>query len=61
MDKIIVKRLQVAAVIGVDAWERIKAQPLTVTVTVFSNIRDCGATDALDASIRFAILTYCKS
>jgi dihydroneopterin aldolase len=48
-DKIIVNRLAVRNITGVDNWERVKRQPIYVTVTVYTDIREVYFEDSFRA------------
>ncbi|KAG5456820.1 MAG: hypothetical protein BJ554DRAFT_3329, partial [Olpidium bornovanus] len=58
-DRIIVRDLFVRTVIGVDAWERWKEQPVKVTVTLHTDIGRVGATDLLANTVNYG--TVAKS
>ncbi|KAJ3033213.1 trifunctional dihydropteroate synthetase [Rhizophlyctis rosea] len=53
MDKIIVRDLEVRNIIGVDAWERSKRQPLNINITIYSDIDASGEKDLLSESINY--------
>ncbi|KAJ3075096.1 trifunctional dihydropteroate synthetase, partial [Quaeritorhiza haematococci] len=53
-DKIFVRSLSVRNIIGVDNWERSKRQPLSITLTLHTNIAPSGSTDALSKSISYS-------
>ncbi|KAI8847860.1 Dihydropteroate synthase-like protein [Chytridium lagenaria] len=56
-DKIEVKNLQVRNVIGVDSWERSKKQPLSISVTIYTDISASGDKDILSASVHYGMVT----
>ncbi|TPX62076.1 hypothetical protein PhCBS80983_g00630 [Powellomyces hirtus] len=53
MDKILVRNLAVRNIIGVDAWERQKRQPLTINITVHQQLDASGETDLLSQTISY--------
>ena len=52
-DKIIVRDLEVRNIIGVDAWERSKRQPLNINITIHTSIDASGEKDLLSESINY--------
>ncbi|CAO3574353.1 unnamed protein product [Mortierella alpina] len=59
MDKIIIRDLTVRNIIGVDAWERSKRQPIIINLVVYTSVSQAGDTDHLPYSIHYGIL--CKT
>jgi dihydroneopterin aldolase/2-amino-4-hydroxy-6-hydroxymethyldihydropteridine diphosphokinase/dihydropteroate synthase/2-amino-4-hydroxy-6-hydroxymethyldihydropteridine diphosphokinase/dihydropteroate synthase len=57
MDKIVVKNLQVRNIIGVDSWERIKRQPLNITITIAIDVSRSGKDDLLANSVNYGTVT----
>ncbi|KAJ3326466.1 trifunctional dihydropteroate synthetase [Blyttiomyces sp. JEL0837] len=57
MDKIVVRNLQVRNILGVDAWERSKKQPLTITLIIYTDISKSGGHDLLSDSINYGTVT----
>ncbi|KAJ3278336.1 trifunctional dihydropteroate synthetase [Borealophlyctis nickersoniae] len=53
MDKIIVRDLNVRNIIGVDAWERSKRQPLNINIQIHTNVDASGEHDLLSESINY--------
>ncbi|KND04741.1 dihydropteroate synthase [Spizellomyces punctatus DAOM BR117] len=53
MDKIIVRKLNVRNIIGVDSWERSKRQPLNIDLTVHQDINSSGESDLLSHTISY--------
>lgn len=47
MDKIIIRDLTVRNIIGVDAWERSKRQPIIINLVVYTSVSQAGDTDHL--------------
>ncbi|KAG0000711.1 trifunctional dihydropteroate synthetase [Modicella reniformis] len=58
-DKICIRDLTVRNIIGVDAWERSKRQPIIINLTVFTSVSAAGDTDHLPYSIHYGVL--CKT
>lgn len=56
MDKIIIKDLRARGIIGVNDWERDKAQEILINVTVFTDTRRAGQTDRLEDSVDYRAL-----
>ncbi|KAJ3339685.1 trifunctional dihydropteroate synthetase [Gonapodya sp. JEL0774] len=54
LDRIMVDRLSVRSIIGLDSWERRRPQPVTISVAIHTNIRDAGNMDSLARSISYA-------
>ncbi|KAK3807680.1 MAG: Dihydropteroate synthase-like protein [Benniella sp.] len=58
-DKICIRDLTVRNIIGVDAWERSKRQPIIINLTVYTSVSAAGDTDHLPYSIHYGVL--CKT
>ncbi|KAF8939835.1 Dihydropteroate synthase-like protein [Dissophora ornata] len=58
-DKICIRDLTVRNIIGVDAWERSKRQPIIINLTVYTSVSEAGDTDHLPYSIHYGVL--CKT
>ncbi|KAF9439304.1 trifunctional dihydropteroate synthetase [Entomortierella beljakovae] len=58
-DKICIRDLTVRNIIGVDAWERCKRQPVIINMTVYTSVSQAGDTDHLPYSIHYGVL--CKT
>ncbi|RUS19188.1 Dihydropteroate synthase-like protein [Endogone sp. FLAS-F59071] len=56
-DRILVKNLVVRTIIGVDSWERIKRQPVTINLCLYTDISGAGASDHVTKSIHYGLLT----
>ncbi|OZJ02968.1 hypothetical protein BZG36_04511, partial [Bifiguratus adelaidae] len=56
-DKVLVKNLVVNTIIGVDAWERIKKQPVIVNLCLYTDISEAGETDHVSGSIHYGLVT----
>lgn len=46
-DKICIRDLSVRNIIGVDAWERSKRQPIIINLVVYTSVSQAGDTDHL--------------
>ncbi|KAJ3194912.1 trifunctional dihydropteroate synthetase [Irineochytrium annulatum] len=57
-DRILISDLQIRNTIGVDGWERQKKQPLTLSLTVHTDVSESGGSDLLSASVNYG--TVCK-
>ncbi|RUS23549.1 hypothetical protein BC938DRAFT_474968 [Jimgerdemannia flammicorona] len=57
MDKILIKNLVVRTIIGVDSWERIKRQPVTINLCLHTDIQNAGKSDHVTKSIHYGLLT----
>ncbi|KAF9913534.1 trifunctional dihydropteroate synthetase [Lobosporangium transversale] len=58
-DKICIRDLTVRNIIGVDAWERSKRQPIIINIVVYTSVSQAGDTDHLPYSIHYGVL--CKT
>ncbi|KAJ3019791.1 trifunctional dihydropteroate synthetase [Thoreauomyces humboldtii] len=56
MDKIMVRKLMVSNIIGVDSWERSKRQPLSIDLTVHQPLNESGDTDLLVQTLSYGTL-----
>ncbi|KAI9208723.1 Dihydropteroate synthase-like protein [Polychytrium aggregatum] len=56
-DVIIVRDLKVRNIIGVDAWERERRQPLTIDIHLYSSISASGENDQLSKSISYGTIS----
>lgn len=55
-DVIVVKRLEVRMIVGVDNWERVQAQTVTIDASVHTDVSKAGISDHLPHSIHYGIL-----
>ena len=55
-DIIVVKRLEVRMIVGVDNWERVQAQTVTIDARVHTDVSKAGISDHLPHSIHYGIL-----
>lgn len=57
MDKIFVKDLRVDCIIGILESEKVKTQPLLVSMELEKDLKECAKTGDLDKSINYAALS----
>jgi FolB domain-containing protein len=57
MDKIIIKNLLARGIIGVNDWERRRAQNILINVTLFTDTRRAGATDDIADCVDYSQMT----
>ncbi|PWN54351.1 Dihydropteroate synthase [Violaceomyces palustris] len=55
-DIIAIKQLKVRMVVGVDNWERVQAQPVTIDASVHTDVSKAGSSDHLPYSIHYGVL-----
>lgn len=56
VDKIFITDLRARGIIGVNAWEREKAQEILINVTLWADLSEAGASDNLEASVNYRTL-----
>lgn len=56
-DKILIKNLVLKNVTGVDSWQRLKSQPVVITVWLYTDITAAGDTDHVTNSIHYGHVT----
>ncbi|CAO3698949.1 unnamed protein product [Rhizopus stolonifer] len=56
-DKILVKNLVLKNVAGVEAWQRLKEQPVVITVALYTDISAAGNTDHVTNTIHYGHVT----
>jgi len=56
MDKVFIKDLRVRGIIGVNDWERKKAQEILINVTVFTDTSKAGETDDIKDCVDYSAL-----
>ncbi|PWN90850.1 Dihydropteroate synthase [Acaromyces ingoldii] len=56
-DSIILSGLSVRLLVGVDGWERVQPQPVSIDVRVHTDVSQAGQSDHLPYSIHYGILT----
>lgn len=56
-DSILLSGLTVRMLVGVDNWERVKPQPVTIDVRVHTDVSQAGSSDHLPFSINYGTLT----
>ncbi|KAI8064715.1 Dihydropteroate synthase-like protein [Gongronella butleri] len=57
MDTILIKNLTVRNVTGVDSWQRLKSQPVVISVWLYTDITAAGDTDHVTNSIHYGHVT----
>jgi FolB domain-containing protein len=57
MDKVIIKNLLARGIIGVNDWERRRAQNILINVTLFTDTRRAGATDDIADCVDYSKMT----
>ena len=57
MDKIIIKDLLARGIIGVNDWERKRAQDILINITIFADIRRAAENDDLEYSVNYSTLS----
>jgi FolB domain-containing protein len=57
MDKIIIKNLLARGIIGVNDWERTRAQNILINVTLFTDTRRAGETDSLGDCVNYSTMS----
>ncbi len=53
MDHIFIKNLVARGIIGLNDWERDKAQEIIINVVLFVDIHEAGVSDAIDDSVNY--------
>ncbi|KAG0167847.1 trifunctional dihydropteroate synthetase [Apophysomyces sp. BC1034] len=56
-DKVIIKNLVLKNVTGVDSWQRLKSQPVVISVWLYTDITAAGDTDHVTKSIHYGHVT----
>jgi FolB domain-containing protein len=57
MDKVIIKNLLARGIIGVNDWERKRAQNILINITMFTDTRRAGETDHIDDCINYSTMS----
>ena len=57
MDKVIIKDLLVRGIIGVNDWERKRAQDILINVILFTNTRRAGETDSIVDCVNYSTMS----
>ncbi|KAF7722729.1 trifunctional dihydropteroate synthetase [Apophysomyces ossiformis] len=57
LDKILIKNLVLKNVTGVDSWQRLKTQPVVISVWLYTDITAAGNTDHVTNSIHYGHVT----
>lgn len=57
MDKVIIKNLLARGIIGVNDWERKRAQNILINITMLTDTRRAGETDSLDDCVNYSTMS----
>jgi FolB domain-containing protein len=57
MDQVIIKNLLARGIIGVNEWERKRAQNILINITMFTDTRRAGDTDKLEDCINYSTMS----
>ena len=57
MDKVIIQNLLVRGIIGVNEWERKRAQDILINVNLFTDTRAAGASDHIDDCVNYSTMS----
>ena len=57
MDKVIIKNLLARGIIGVNDWERKRAQNILINITMFTDTHRAGETDNLEDCINYSTMS----
>jgi FolB domain-containing protein len=57
MDKVIIKNLLARGIIGVNDWERKRAQNILINITMLTDTSRAGQTDSLDDCVNYSTMS----
>lgn len=57
MDKVIIKDLLVRGIIGINDWERKRAQDILINVTLFTDTRRAAETDSIANCVNYSTMS----
>ncbi len=57
MDKVIIKNLLARGIIGVNDWERKRAQNILINITMFTDTRRAAQSDNLDDCVNYSTMS----
>jgi FolB domain-containing protein len=57
MDKVIIKNLLARGIIGVNEWERKRAQNILINITLFTDTRRVGKTDDINECVNYSTMS----
>jgi FolB domain-containing protein len=57
MDKVIIKDLLVRGIIGVNDWERKRAQDILINITLFTDTRRAAETDHINDCVNYSTMS----
>ena len=56
-DRIIIKDLLLRSIIGINDWEREKAQDILINIVLFGDLKSAGASDKIEDTINYRTIT----
>lgn len=56
-DKILIKDLLLRGIIGINEWEREKAQDILINITLIGDLRPAGSSDQIEDTINYRTIT----
>jgi len=57
MDKVIIKNLLARGIIGINDWERKRAQNILINITLFTDIRRAAETDDINDCVNYSTMS----
>ena len=57
MDKVIIKNLLARGIIGINEWERKRAQNILINLTLFTDTRRAGETDQINDCVNYSTMS----
>ena len=57
MDKIIIKNLLVRGIIGINDWEREKAQDILINIEISADLSEAGENDQIERSVNYRTIS----
>ena len=57
MDKVIIKNLLARGIIGINDWERKRAQDILINITLFTDTRRAAETDHIDDCVNYSTMS----
>ena len=57
MDKVLIKDLLVRGIIGINDWERKRAQDILINITLFTDTRRAGETDNITDCVNYSTMS----
>ena len=56
-DRIIIKDLLLRSIIGINDWEREKAQDILINIVLFGDLKSAGSSDKIEDTINYRTIT----